>query len=67
MLALLKQALPALSDVPAVGDPRIQLGDRLTLQDPAGTEVDDDYHVARVDLEFSVSEGLSMTLGLRGA
>lgn len=67
MLALLKQALPALSDVPAVGDPRIQLADRLTLQDPGGTAVDDDYHVSRIELEFSVGEGLSMTLGLRGA
>jgi hypothetical protein len=57
---------PALSDMPAVGDPRIQLGDRLTIVDPEGLAMSADYHVSACNLSFDEG-GLGMVLGLRSA
>jgi hypothetical protein len=67
LLADLKQAGPALSDVPAVGDPRIQLGDRLTIVDAEGLGFTADFHCSKVAFEFSPEEGLAMVLSLRAA
>lgn len=57
---------PAITDVPAVGDPRIQLGDRLTIVDPDGLVMSEDYHCSAVNFSYD-SGGLSMTLSLRKA
>jgi hypothetical protein len=67
LVADLAEPGPALSDVPAVGDPRIQLGDRLTIVDPDGLAMSADYHVSAVSLEFSGDGGLGMVLSLRSA
>lgn len=67
LIADLKDPGPVLSDVPAVGDPRIQLGDRLTIVDTEGLGFSADFHVSKIEYDFSPNEGLSMTLSLRAA
>ena len=57
---------PVLSDVPAVGDPRTQLGDRLTIVDPEGLVMSADYHCSKVGLSFADGK-LAMVLSLRSA
>jgi hypothetical protein len=44
----LRDAGPALLDIPVVGDPRLQLGDRVTIRDPTGLQLDGDYHLSAV-------------------
>ena len=44
---------PAITDVPAVGDPRLQLGDRVTIVDPAGLVMSDDFHLSAVNFSYS--------------
>jgi hypothetical protein len=57
---------PALSDVPVVGDPRLQLGDRVTIVDPTGLAFTADFHLSRCDLAFSDGK-LAGTISLRSA
>jgi hypothetical protein len=57
---------PALSDVPLVGDPRFQLGDRISIQDIAGLAFTADFHLSRCDLSFADGK-LSGTVSLRSA
>lgn len=67
LLAALAFPRPALSDIPAVGDPRLQLGDRLTVVDTDGLGFTADFHLSKILLTVDVEEGLAMTLSLRGA
>jgi hypothetical protein len=67
LLADLADPLPAIPDVPIIGDPRLQLADRVTIADPSGMAFTDDYHLAKYVLGWSPSEGLNMTVSLRGA
>ena len=55
---------PAITDVPAVGDPRFQLGDRVTIVDPDGLVMSDDFHLSAVNFSYD-SGGFGMTLSLR--
>jgi hypothetical protein len=57
---------PALADVPVVGDPRLQLGDRVTIVDPEGLVFTADFHLARIATSLDEG-GFSQTLGLRSA
>jgi hypothetical protein len=57
---------PALADVPIVGDPRLQLGDRVTIVDPEGLAMSADFHLSSCDLTFD-ENGLSGTISLRSA
>jgi hypothetical protein len=57
---------PALSDVPIVGDPRLQLGDRVTIVDPEGLAMSADFHLAKCDLSFADGK-LSGVISLRSA
>ena len=66
LIADLADPAPAMSDVPAIGDPRIQLGDRATIVDPEGLAMSSDFHCSKVNLTFDEG-GLSMVLSLRGA
>ena len=66
VLADLADPGPAITDVPAVGDPRLQLGDRVTLVDPDGLVMDDDWHLSAVNFTYDPG-GLGMTLSLRKA
>jgi hypothetical protein len=66
LLADLADPGPAITDVPAVGDPRLQLGDRVTIVDPDGLVMSDDFHLSAVNFSYD-SGGLGMTLSLRKA
>ena len=57
---------PALSDVPVVGDPRLQLGDRVTIVDPGGLAMSADFHLSSCDLSFE-DGALSGVISLRSA
>ena len=57
---------PAMTDVPAMGDPRLQLGDRVTIVDPDGLVMSDDCHLSAVNFSYD-SGGLGMGLSLRKA
>ena len=69
LIADLADPLPALSDVPIRADPRLQLGDRVTIDDsgPEGLGFTDDFHLSKVDMELDPGEGFTMTVSLRGA
>lgn len=67
LLADLADPKPAITDVPIVGDPRLQLGDRVTITDTEGLAFTADFHLSKVDLQVSPSEGMAMTISLRGA
>jgi hypothetical protein len=58
---------PAIRDVPILADPRLQLGDRATVTDPAGLAFTDDFHLSKVNLEVDPGEAMTMTVSLRGA
>jgi hypothetical protein len=57
---------PAIQDVPVVGDPRLELGDRVTITDPDGLAFTADFHCSKIALSLD-SGGLAMTLSLRKA
>lgn len=67
LLAQLKDPKPVLTDVPLVGDPRLQLGDRITLQDPDGLALSQDVHLSSVHTEFTQDGGLGQTVNVRPA
>jgi hypothetical protein len=58
---------PTLSEVPVVADPRLQLGDRVTISDPDGLGFTSDFHISRIDTNLDADGGLSQSLGLRKA
>jgi hypothetical protein len=66
LLVDLKQPGPVLTDVPIVGDSRLQLGDRVTIVDPDGLGFTADFHLSKCDLSFDEG-GLSGVIGLRSA
>jgi hypothetical protein len=53
-------------DVPIVADPRLQLGDRVTITDPDGLGFTSDFHLSSITTTYD-SEGLSQTVSLRKA
>jgi hypothetical protein len=57
---------PAMSDVPIVADPRLQLGDRVQVVDLEGLAFTAEFHLSRIQTTFD-GEGLSQTIGLRSA
>lgn len=67
LLTQLKDPRPVLQDVPLVGDPRLQLGDRVTLQDPDGLALSQDVHLSSVHTEFGQDSGLGQTVNVRPA
>jgi hypothetical protein len=58
---------PTLSGVQIVGDPRLQLGDRVRVTEPDGLALDGDFWLTAVQTTFSVSEGLAQSVTLRAA
>lgn len=58
---------PILKEVPIPGDPRLQLGDRVTVKDPemlgAATA---DFHIAKVETTYDRASGLGQSLTSRG-
>ena len=58
---------PVIRNVPVVGDPRIELGDLDTLQDPNGLGVSGQFRVTAIRHEGSVNGGYSQTLTVRRA
>lgn len=67
LLAQLKDPKPVLQDVPLVGDPRLQLGDRDMLQDPDGLALNQDVHLSSVHTEFTQDGGLAQVVNVRPA
>ena len=69
LIADLADPKPALQDVPIRADPRLQLGDRVTIDDsgPEGLGFTADFHLSKVDMELDPGEGFTMTVSLRGA
>jgi hypothetical protein len=67
LLAQLKDPKPLLADVPIVGDLRLQLGDRVTLQDPDGLALRQDVHLSALRTEFTTDSGLGQTVNVRPA
>lgn len=58
---------PALSEVPIVADPRLQLGDRVTISDPDGLGFISDFHISRINTSLDAEGGMTQSLGLRKA
>jgi len=67
LLAQTKDPPPIMSDVPIVGDPRLQLGDRCTLVDPDGLAMSKDFNLASVRTEFTKDSGLGQIINVRSA
>ena len=67
LLTDLADPKPAITDIPIVADPRLQLGDRVTITDPDGLAFTDDFHLSKTDLEVVPGEGMTMTISARGA
>jgi hypothetical protein len=66
LLTDLKDPPAAIQDVPVVGDPRLELGDRVTITDPDGLAFTADFHCSKITLSLD-DGGLSMMLSLRKA
>ncbi|HEV8653102.1 MAG TPA: hypothetical protein VG276_27850 [Actinomycetes bacterium] len=66
LLTATKQPGPAYSNVTIVADPRLQLADRVTVQDPGGLEVAADAHLSRIELTLN-ENGMRQTVNLRSA
>src|SRR6266545_7388853 len=67
LLAQLKDPKPTLQDIPLVGDPRLQLGDRVTLQDPDGLALNTDFNISSIRTDLTKDGGLEQTLNVSGA
>ncbi|MEV6609894.1 hypothetical protein [Kutzneria sp. NPDC051319] len=65
LLTDLAAPVPVLSDVPVVGDPRLELADIVTLSDPDGLGGPIRAHVIGIRRALSDTDGLSDTLTLR--
>ncbi|CRK55421.1 hypothetical protein [Alloactinosynnema sp. L-07] len=65
VLADLARPTPVLADIPVVGDPRVQLGDVVTLTDPTGLGGPITGSVIALRRSHSTSEGLTDRLTLR--
>lgn len=67
LLAALADPPPALQDLPVVADPRLQLGDRVTVVDTEGLALSDEFYLSKIILNVSPGEGMDMVVSLRGA
>src|SRR6266508_3105097 len=67
LLAQLKDPKPTLQDIPLVGDLRLQLGDRVTLQDPDGLALNTDFNISSIRTDLTKDGGLEQTLTVSGA
>jgi hypothetical protein len=66
LVAQLKNGPPTLSDVRIVADPRLQLGDRATIEDAKGLGIaGQDFHLAEITTEVSEDSGLVQSVGTR--
>jgi hypothetical protein len=64
-LAMTKDPHPVLTGLSVVANPRRQLGDRVTIQDPDGLELAGDFHLAAITTEQSAEGGMTQTLEVR--
>jgi hypothetical protein len=67
LLAYLKDPKRILRTVPIRGLLRLQLGDRLRLQDVAGSAFDDEFRLTKLTTTFSRAEGFSQAIDVRTA
>lgn len=67
LLARLKDPHPVPVGVSIVGNPLLVLGDRVRLQDPGGTELDDEYWVTGITDRLSPDGGYTQDLDVREA
>lgn len=58
---------PTLTGLEIVGDPRLQLTDRVRVSDMDGLALDDDYWLVGISTRFSVSDGYAQAATLREA
>lgn len=67
LLSALREPHPTLSGVEIVGDPRLQLTDRVRVTDPDGLALDADHWLVGIQTRFSTSDGLAQSVTLREA
>lgn len=67
LLSALREPHPTLTGMAIVGDPRLQLADRVRVTEPEGLGLDEDQWVIGLQTTFSVSEGLAQTATVRQA
>lgn len=67
LIAALHEPHPTLSGVQIVGDPRLQLADRVRVTEPGGLALDGEFWLVGIQTTFSVSDGLSQSVTLRSA
>lgn len=67
LLTNLKDPHSTLSGVEIVGDPRLQLMDRVRIQERDGLQVDADFWLTGITTRFSTSDGLVQTVTVREA
>lgn len=65
LLAMLGRPNPLLTDVAIVADPRLQLGDRIVLQDPSSMGIDVPAWIVGITENLTASDGWSQALTLR--
>lgn len=67
LVGALKEPHPTLSGVAIVGDPRLQLTDRVRVAEPDGLALSSDFWLVGIATRFSASDGLVQSTTLRGA
>ena len=65
-LAYTKDPKPVVTGLAVVANPRRQLADRVTLQDPDGLKLTGDFHLAAITTEQSAADGMTQQLDARG-
>lgn len=63
----LKDPHPVLGGVEIVGDPRLQLTDRVRVVERDGLQLDQDFWLTGITTRFSAGDGLAQTVTLRAA
>lgn len=66
VLGDLKEPVPT-AKITVIGDPRLELGDRIRVQDPEGNTFNDDFWIQGIGENFSPSGGYTQNLTLRKA
>jgi len=67
LLVALKDPHPVLTGVAIVGDPRLQLADRVRVADPDGLVLDQDFWIVGIQETFDKTSGYTQSLTLRQA
>jgi hypothetical protein len=65
LLSDLAEPRPVLTNVRIVGDPRLQLGDVVTLVDPDGLNLNDSYRLVGISPEYGPTNGFTQSLVAR--